>query len=171
MSFDDFWKRFVSWGLAFALGLFAAAFFYGIKPTDFFRVKDKSAPKLASSTNNGNGASSGDYGPDDPRNFQDETSKKSDLKPELTKGVKIISKPRAIYTDEARLNQTQGKVILRVVFSANGQIGAISVISGLTDGLTEQAIAAAKGIKFEPATRNGVPWSVKKPVKYNFTIY
>ena len=103
----------------------------------------KPAPKIVFSTNDGNRASrSGEgrngvgFGPDDSRNFQDKTSKKSDSTPEPTEGVKIISKPRANYTDEARLGQVQGKVVLRVTFSATGQIGVISVISGLTDGLT-----------------------------------
>ncbi|HEY8558768.1 MAG TPA: TonB family protein [Pyrinomonadaceae bacterium] len=63
------------------------------------------------------------------------------------------------------------KVVLRVTFEANGEIGAISVISGLSDNLTEEAIEAAKAIKFEPATRNGAAISVTKPVEYNFTIY
>jgi TonB family protein len=88
-----------------------------------------------------------------------------------TEGVKILSKPRANYTDAARQNQVQGKVVLRVTFSANGSIGNISVISGLGNGLTEQAIAAARGIRFEPAKRGGVPYSVTKPVEYTFTIY
>lgn len=88
-----------------------------------------------------------------------------------TEGVKILSKPRANYTDAARQNQVQGKVVLRVTFAANGSIGSISVISGLGNGLTEQAIAAARGIRFEPAKRGGVPYSVQKPVEYSFTIY
>ena len=88
-----------------------------------------------------------------------------------TEGVKILSKPRANYTDAARQNQVQGKVVLRVTFAANGTIGGISVISGLGNGLTEQAIAAARGIRFEPAKRGGVPYSVTKPVEYTFTIY
>jgi len=88
-----------------------------------------------------------------------------------TTGVKIISKPRANYTDAARQNQVQGKVVLRVTFSANGSIGQIAVISGLGNGLTEQAIAAARGIRFEPALKNGQPIAVTKPVEYTFTIY
>jgi TonB family protein len=88
-----------------------------------------------------------------------------------TAGVRIVLKPRANYTDGARRSQTQGKVTLRVTFSANGGIGSISVISGLADGLTEQAIAAAMRIVFIPAQRNGVHYSVTKPVEYTFTIY
>ncbi len=92
-------------------------------------------------------------------------------------GLKIISKPRAFYPDklifnESRLKQYQGKkVVLRVTFLANGQIGAISIITDLPEGLTEQAIAAARNIKFEPATRDGKTISVTKPVEYSFTIY
>jgi len=86
-------------------------------------------------------------------------------------GVTITSKPRANYTDAARQNQLQGTVTLRVTFNSNGTIGSISPVSGLGMGLTEQAIAAARGIRFEPAKRNGVPQTVTKQVQYSFTIY
>jgi len=86
-------------------------------------------------------------------------------------GVSIISKPRPGYTDAARQNQVTGTVRLRVTFSASGQIAGISPISGLPYGLTEQAIAAARGIKFEPAKKNGVPYTVTKQVEYTFTMY
>ena len=85
--------------------------------------------------------------------------------------LRIVLKPRANYTDMARKNETQGKVVLRVVFSANGGIGSVSVVSGLADGLTEQAIAAARRILFVPARKNGVSYSVVKAVEYIFTIY
>lgn len=86
-------------------------------------------------------------------------------------GVTITSKPRANYTDAARQNQLQGTVTLRVTFNSNGTIGGISPVSGLGMGLTEQAIAAARGIRFEPAKKNGVPQTVTKQVQYSFTIY
>ena len=85
--------------------------------------------------------------------------------------LKILSKPRANYTDAARQAQVQGKVVLRVTFAANGTIGGISVISGLGNGLTEQAIAAARNIKFEPAKKNGQAVSTVKSIEYTFTIY
>jgi len=88
-----------------------------------------------------------------------------------TTKVKIISKPKPGYTNEARQNQVTGTVRLRVVFTASGQIGSVSPISGLPNGLTEQAIAAAKGIKFEPALKNGVPTSSQSVVEYTFSIY
>lgn len=85
--------------------------------------------------------------------------------------MKIVSKPRANYTDAARQNQVQGTVTLRVTFLPSGQIGSISPVNGLPYGLTEQAIAAARSIKFEPQMVNGSPVTVTKQVQYSFTIY
>jgi peptidoglycan hydrolase-like protein with peptidoglycan-binding domain len=88
-----------------------------------------------------------------------------------TFGVKILTKPRANYTDFARFYNISGKVVLRVTFSANGTIGSITPITKLPFGLTNEAITAVKGITFEPAKRDGVAYSVTKPVEYSFTIY
>ena len=166
MCCKSFWKRIISFGLALSLGLLAVTV---LQKNSSPNVKQLSIVNETAPKNEGRGRSGADFGPDDPRNFQGGTLKGS--APASTMPVQILSKPRANYTDAARLNFTQGKVVLRVTFSANGQIGAISVITGLSDGLTEQAIAAARGIKFEPARRDGVPYSVTKPVEYTFTIY
>ena len=89
----------------------------------------------------------------------------------VTQGLKIISKPKATYTDAARQNQVQGSVTLRITFLANGSIGSITPVSGLGYGLTEQAIAAARRIQFEPAKSNGQAQTVTKTFQYGFTIY
>lgn len=89
----------------------------------------------------------------------------------VTQGLKIISKPRPGYTDSARQNNVQGTVILRVTFLASGQVGSISAVKGLPNGLTEQAIAAARRISFEPAKTNGVGQAVTKQIEYTFSIY
>lgn len=83
----------------------------------------------------------------------------------------IISKPRGKYTDAARENNIQGIVVLRIAFLASGQIGSISVVKGLPHGLTEQAIAAARLISFEPKKVDGVPQTVTRTMEYPFTIY
>lgn len=85
--------------------------------------------------------------------------------------IQIRSKPRPKYTDTARQNQVQGKVMLRVTFLASGQIGKISPITNLPDGLTEEAIAVAKLIKFKPQMRNKKPITITKTVEYNFILY
>lgn len=51
---------------------------------------------------------------------------------------------------------------LIVVFRSSGKIGAIEVIEGLPDGLTEKAIEVAKALKFKPATYSNkavIVWS------------
>lgn len=88
-----------------------------------------------------------------------------------TVALNITAKPRANYTDAARQANIQGVVRLKVTFLANGQIGPISAVSGLPNGLTEQAIAAAKAMRFTPKKINGVPVAVARVVEYTFTIY
>ena len=88
-----------------------------------------------------------------------------------TKAIQILSKPRATYTDAARTNNVQGKVLVRVTFLANGRIGSVSAVKGLPYGLTERALAAARRIRFKPAMRNGQPYPVTKRIQYSFTIY
>ncbi len=89
----------------------------------------------------------------------------------IPQGLKILSKPRPGYTDQARRDNLQGTVVLRVTFQANAEIGPIQPTKSLKDGLTDQAIEAAKGIRFEPATVNGNPVTTMKQVEYTFSIY
>lgn len=88
-----------------------------------------------------------------------------------SKALNITFKPKPRYTDPARQNNIQGTVTVRVTFLASGQIGSVSPVSSLGYGLTEQAIAAAKQMKFEPQLKNGVPQTVTKSVQFSFTIY
>jgi TonB family protein len=92
-------------------------------------------------------------------------------RPAVTEKVKILFKPKAPYTDEARQNNVQGSVTLKVVFLASGQIGSITPLTRLPYGLTENAIAAARQIKFEPAKRDGVPYTTSVTFQYGFNIY
>lgn len=85
--------------------------------------------------------------------------------------LKILSKPRPSYTDLARYYNMQGTVTLRVTFLANGEIASVSPVKKLPFGLTLNAIKAAKLFQFEPAKRNGIPYSVVKAVQFSFTIY
>jgi TonB family protein len=85
--------------------------------------------------------------------------------------VHILSKPQPSYTDAARQNQVSGTVVLRVVFSSAGSVTNISVVRALPYGLSEQAIAAAKQIKFQPAMKDGHPVSTSMQLEYNFNLY
>lgn len=89
----------------------------------------------------------------------------------VSQPLKILSKAKAQYTDAARTNNVQGAVTLRVTFLASGGIGSITTIKGLPHGLTEQAIAAARAMRFEPEKVNGVARTTTRPVTFTFNIY
>ena len=89
----------------------------------------------------------------------------------VTTALKIISKPRATYTDAARTNNVQGSVLVKVTLLASGQIGTVTAVRGLPHGLTERAIAAARQIKFEPKKINGIPQTTIVTFDYGFNIY
>lgn len=89
----------------------------------------------------------------------------------VTTPYRIISTPKAMYTDEARTKGIQGSVILKITLLANGSIGSITPVKTLGYGLTEKAIAAARQIRFEPKKVNGVPQSVIITRDYSFSIY
>jgi len=167
MCCKGFWKRIVSFALAFSVGLLIVGVLQKKFSADENQIKVKSVNNLNPLTE-GRGAS----GCCDARSYYPNSQEKSSIISHLKReNVRIISKPKANYSDEARTNHVQGKVVLLVTFLADAQIGGISIISGLPDGLTEQAIAAAKEIKFEPAMKDGKTITVRKPVEYNFTIY
>jgi TonB family protein len=90
---------------------------------------------------------------------------------EVTQRARILTKPEPEYTEEARRNQITGAVVLRVVFSASGQVVDIRTVSGLPFGLTERAISAARRIRFVPATKDNRPVSVYMQLEYNFNLY
>ena len=90
---------------------------------------------------------------------------------EVTSKARLISKPEPQYTEDARKNQVTGTVVLKCVFSSNGTVSNIRTVSGLPYGLTERAIAAARQIKFVPATKDGHQVSMWMQLEYNFNLY
>lgn len=97
-------------------------------------------------------------------------NKDQEKKPEFDP-LTIIAKPQPSYTEEAKTENVQGLVRLKVTFLASGGIGEVSTISGLPAGLTEQAINAAKKMAFLPKRVNKMPVSVVRVVEFSFTIY
>ena len=85
--------------------------------------------------------------------------------------LRVTFQPKATYTDEARANDVQGGVRLKITLLASGEVGSIVPVTRLPYGLTEKAIEAARQIRFEPKTVNGVPVSVTVTREYTFTIY
>jgi TonB family protein len=98
-----------------------------------------------------------------------------DTAPKLNVGppptdVVVISKPQPEYTSEARQLKVQGEVILRVTFTASGQVVVQGVVQGLGHGLDEEARRAAQQIRFRPATRNGQPVDKTTNVTITFQL-
>jgi len=119
--------------------------------------------------------------PKDTRNLQtgDPTSQKTGAPAtekvytgkEVDQRAQIFDKPKPFYTDSARTSLTSGTVVLRAVLASSGQVTNIRVITGLPNGLTEQAIAAAKKLKFTPAMKDGKAVSQEIQLEYNFSPY
>lgn len=74
--------------------------------------------------------------------------------PKVT-SLEVLSKPSVQYTSEARQLKVQGDVVLRVTFTATGQVLVNGVVHGLGHGLDEEARRVAQQIRFRPATRDG----------------
>jgi TonB family protein len=90
---------------------------------------------------------------------------------EVDQKARILARPDPQYTEEARKNQVAGTVVLRAVFSSNGQVTNIRSVSGLPNGLTERAMAAARQIRFTPAMKDGRAVSMYIQIEYNFNLY
>ncbi|MEO6051787.1 MAG: energy transducer TonB [Pyrinomonadaceae bacterium] len=91
--------------------------------------------------------------------------------PRQTSTIKILSKAKPSYTDFARFYVITGTVITRVIFLASGEVGMVRPMTSLPFGLTEQAVAAAKRIGFQPAYLDGKPVNIVKQVEYSFSLY
>lgn len=74
-----------------------------------------------------------------------------------TRPVEILFKPTPTYTAEATAKKIEGNVVLRVTFTASGQVVVQNVVRGLGYGLDESAEAAARQIRFRPAEQDGQP--------------
>ena len=89
----------------------------------------------------------------------------------VNKPLKLLTKPRAEFTEQARAGNIQGEVELEVTFKKSGEIGKIKILKPLSAGLTENAVEAAKKIRFEPEIRNGKPVTIKRKQVYTFRLY
>ena len=94
--------------------------------------------------------------------------RKSDI---TTKKARILKKPNPSYTDQAMRERESGEVVLKAVFAADGTVKYIRPVKSLRYGLTEQAIKAAKKIKFEPARICDKPVLQFVQIEYYFSNF
>lgn len=103
--------------------------------------------------------------------LRDEAGERVYLGRQVDLRARLLSRPEPAYTRRARRNGVRGTVALRAVLAASGKVEKITVLEGLSDGLTEEAIRAARLIKFEPAERDGRKVSQSVILEYNFRLY
>ncbi len=84
--------------------------------------------------------------------------------------LEVLSKPPVQYTSEARQQKIQGDVVLRVTFTAAGQVIVQGVVHGLGYGLDEEARRVAGQIRFRPATRDGRPVDMTTNITITFQL-
>jgi tetratricopeptide (TPR) repeat protein len=82
--------------------------------------------------------------------------------------VTKIVKPK--YTEAARRNYTQGKVVFLVLIETSGKIEFAIPVKSLPDGLTDKAFEALEQCEFLPGTRNGRPSSYIGVVEFAFSL-
>ena len=94
-----------------------------------------------------------------------ETEQKS---PDVTRPVPINS-PQPRYTEEARRLKLEGSILMVVMVTENGDVDSVVVVRGLGNVLDQQAIEAARELKFSPARKNGnpIPFWTKVMVEFN----
>jgi TonB family protein len=84
--------------------------------------------------------------------------------------LEVLSKPPVQYTSEARQLKVQGDVVLRVTFTAAGQVVVQGLVHGLGHGLDEEARRVAQQIRFRPATRNGQAVDLTTNITISFQL-
>lgn len=90
---------------------------------------------------------------------------------DVTQKARVMTKPEPSYTDQARLAGITGTVVLKAIFSAEGEVKHIFIVRALGYGLTTKAVQAARLIKFNPATKDDRPVSMFIQMEYNFNLY
>jgi TonB family protein len=89
---------------------------------------------------------------------------------EVSRKPLIKDKPVPEYTAIARQHGVEGVVVLRAIFRSSGKVTNIQATKTLPDGLTDQAIDAARRIKFTPAEKDGHPVAMFMQLEYHFSL-
>jgi hypothetical protein len=134
------------------------------------QVQNNQNQAISGGISAGSGTGSGD-GNGSGRSGGSSTDIAAAIPKNQTSPLNVLSKPKPAYTDLARIYQISGSVMLRVIFRASGEIGSIAATAKLPFGLTNNAISAAKNIRFAPAMRDGIPFNIAKQVQYTFILY
>jgi len=83
---------------------------------------------------------------------------------------RLVREVRALYTDEARRRSIEGDVVLEVIVTESGSVDRVKVLRGLGSGLDQNAMAAVRQWRFNPARRQGVPVDVVVEISVEFRM-
>ncbi len=87
---------------------------------------------------------------------------------EVSRKAVITKKPDPGFTEAAREKDVSGVVSLAVVLCHTGRVTDVRVLRGLPEGLTEQAVNAARRVTFMPAEKDGRRVSTHAGFEYSF---
>ncbi len=74
------------------------------------------------------------------------------------------------YTNDALAKKVEGEVILEVIILAEGKIGPVRILRGLSAGLNQQAIECVRQWRFVPGKFKGQPVDVVAEIAVEFSI-
>ncbi len=83
---------------------------------------------------------------------------------------KLVTFVEAKYPEAALRAGRQASVLLKLTVDAQGKVTAVELLEPAGEGFDEAAVAAAQAFVFEPATRDGKPFAVKIPYRYDFKL-
>ena len=89
-----------------------------------------------------------------------------DVKPPV-----VVYQPEAEFSDQARRNKYQGRVLIALIVDVKGMPQNVHVVRHLGYGLDEKAVEAVHKYRFKPAMKNGVPVPVMLAVEINFQLF
>jgi TonB family protein len=89
----------------------------------------------------------------------------------VEQSAQLLSVPAPSYTEEAKLLNVTGEVVLKVKLTATGEVHFLQIVSGrLGHGLDEAAIDAVNQIRCRPAFKAGQPVDVIAYIRVIFKL-
>ena len=80
---------------------------------------------------------------------------------------KVLEKAEAVYPEQARKEGLTATVLVQMIIGADGAVTNATVASPAGHGFDEAALAAARQMRFQPATHDGQP----VPVQINYEVH
>ena len=82
----------------------------------------------------------------------------------------ILEKTTPFYTKEAVDAGAEGTVIVLITVLATGEIESVDITKSINPQLDDEAVAAAKNSKFQPAIKDGKRVKCKLNVPFKFSL-